>query len=316
MRVTIIGSGYVGLVTGACLAETGNTVVCMDKDADKTTSLKNGHVPLHEPGLAPLVQKNLAEGRLTFTTDLRLAVRHAPVIFLAVGTPPRPNGEADLSAVEEAARAIGGYMDDAKVIVTKSTVPVGTAERVKALISEGTSHHVAVVSNPEFLKEGTAVQDFMRPDRVIVGSDDAQAISLLRSLYAPFMRREDRLLVMDARSAELTKSAANSMLAMRISFMNEMAALCERIGANVENVRHGLGSDSRIGNSFLFPGTGFGAASSANILMGRPLRFGVLPSNPAPMTCAKPTLSRSSRDCWSAGPPSGSPIQQPWTEGG
>jgi UDPglucose 6-dehydrogenase len=258
--VTIIGSGYVGLVTGACLAETGNTVVCMDKDADKTTSLKNGHVPLHEPGLAPLVQKNLAEGRLTFTTDLRLAVRHAPVIFLAVGTPPRPNGEADLSAVEEAARAIGGYMDDAKVIVTKSTVPVGTAERVKALISEGTSHHVAVVSNPEFLKEGTAVQDFMRPDRVIVGSDDAQAISLLRSLYAPFMRREDRLLVMDARSAELTKYAANSMLAMRISFMNEMAALCERIGANVENVRHGLGSDSRIGNSFLFPGTGFGGS--------------------------------------------------------
>jgi UDPglucose 6-dehydrogenase len=232
----------------------------MDSDADKVESLKGGHVPFHEPGLAPLVQKNLAEGRLSFTADLRLAVRHAPVIFLAVGTPPRPNGEADLSAVEGAARAIGVHMDDSKVIVTKSTVPVGTAERVKGLVSEGTAHHVAVVSNPEFLKEGTAVQDFMRPDRVIVGGDDAHAISVLRALYAPFMRREDRLLVMDARSAELTKYAANSMLAMRISFMNEIATLCERIGANVENVRHGLGSDSRIGSSFLFPGTGFGGS--------------------------------------------------------
>lgn len=260
MRVSIIGSGYVGLVTGACLAETGNTVLCMDKDAEKINSLVAGRIPFHEPGLAPLVQKNLGEGRLSFTTDIQQAVRHAGVIFLAVGTPPRPNGEADLSAVEEAARAIGIHMDGPKVVATKSTVPVGTAERVRALIGEKTSHRVAVISNPEFLKEGAAVQDFMRPDRVILGGDDAEAISILRALYAPFMRREDRILVMDAASAELTKYAANAMLALRISFMNEMAALCERIGANVEHVRHGLGADTRIGNSFLFPGTGFGGS--------------------------------------------------------
>jgi UDPglucose 6-dehydrogenase len=206
------------------------------------------------------VERNLAEGRLTFTADLPAAVHHARVIFLAVGTPPRPNGEADLSSVEEAARAIGASMNDPKVIVTKSTVPVGTARRVKALVAEKATHPFTVVSNPEFLKEGAAVQDFMSPDRVVLGGDDPEAIALLRALYAPFMRREERVLVMDAESAELSKYAANAMLAMRISFMNEIAALCERVGANVEHVRHGLGSDSRIGSSFLFPGTGFGGS--------------------------------------------------------
>ena len=260
MRVAIIGAGYVGLVTGACLAETGNAVMCVDKDVRKIAQLTSGKIPFHEPGLAPLVDKNVGHGRLIFTDDLRAAVQHAPVIFVAVGTPPRPNGEADLSAVEEAARAIGAHMDGHKVIVTKSTVPVGTARRVKTLIAERTTHPFAVVSNPEFLKEGAAVHDFMSPDRVILGGDDPDAISLLRALYAPFMRREDRILVMDAVSAELTKYASNAMLAARISFMNEIAALCEKIGANAEQVRHGVGSDSRIGTSFLFPGTGFGGS--------------------------------------------------------
>jgi UDPglucose 6-dehydrogenase len=259
MRVSILGSGYVGLVTAACLAETGNSVVCMDKDSHKIDALTSGTIPFYEPGLLPLIEKNLIAGRLIFTTDTRLAVSHGRVIFLAVGTPPRPNGEADLSAVEEAARSVGAHMDAPKVIVIKSTVPVGTAERVRALIGN-TSHAFAVVSNPEFLKEGAAVQDFMHPDRVLLGGDDTEALSLLRALYSPFMRREDRILVMDSRSAELTKYAANAMLALRLSFMNEMAALCERVGANVERVRHGIGSDSRIGNSFLFPGTGFGGS--------------------------------------------------------
>jgi UDPglucose 6-dehydrogenase len=232
----------------------------MDKDEARIEGLLAGRVPFHEPGLVPLVQKGLAEGRLAFTTDPEAAVRHARVIFLAVGTPPRPNGEADLSAVEDAARKIGLHMDGPKVIVTKSTVPVGTAARVKTLVAEKASHPFAVVSNPEFLKEGAAVHDFMRPDRVVLGGDDAEALALLRTLYAPFMRREDRVLVMDAASAELTKYAANAMLAMRISFMNEMAGLCEKVGANVEHLRHGLGADSRIGSSFLFPGTGFGGS--------------------------------------------------------
>ena len=260
MNVSTVGAGYVGLVTGVCFAETGNTVVCIDSDEGKIAALRAGRIPFHEPGLAPLVEKNVAEGRLSFTTDLPAGVRHGRVIFVAVGTPPRPNGEADLSSVEAAARAIGASMNGPKVIVTKSTVPVGTARRVHALVGEKATHPFAVVSNPEFLKEGAAVQDFMRPDRVVLGGEDAEAIALLRALYAPFMRREDRVLVMDSESAELTKYAANAMLAMRISFMNEIAALCERVGANVEHVRHGLGSDSRIGSSFLFPGTGFGGS--------------------------------------------------------
>jgi UDPglucose 6-dehydrogenase len=271
MRITIIGSGYVGLVTGACLAETGNTVVCMDNDVERVRCLIAGMIPFHEPGLAPLVAKNLAEGRLTFTTDLKMAVEHARIIFLAVGTPARPNGEADMSAVEAAAGAVGAQMDGPKVIVTKSTVPVGTAERVKALVAEKTTHHFAVVSNPEFLKEGAAVQDFMSPDRVILGGDDPEALALLRAMYAPFMRREDRILVMDTASAELTKYAANAMLAVRISFMNEMAGLCERVGANVGHLRHGVGADSRIG-VIPVPGTGFGFVLSEG--PGRAAPFG------------------------------------------
>jgi UDPglucose 6-dehydrogenase len=260
MRISVIGTGYVGLVTASCLAEMGNTVLAMDKDPTKITSLRRGVVPIHEPGLEPLVQKNVREERLSFTDELPTAVRHGQVIFLAVGTPPRRDGEADLGGVEEAARGIGLHMDAPKVIVTKSTVPVGTAGRVEMLINEQARHPFAVVSNPEFLKEGAAVEDFMRPDRVILGGSDPEAISLLRALYAPFMRRADRVLVMDAASAELSKYAANAMLASRISFMNEMAALCERLGANVEHVRQGLGSDSRIGNAFLFPGIGFGGS--------------------------------------------------------
>jgi UDPglucose 6-dehydrogenase len=260
VRVTIIGAGYVGLVTGACLAETGNTVICMDQDEIKIAELSTGKIPFHEPGLAALVEKNVAGRRLSFTTDVGRAVTHARVILLAVGTPPRRNGEADLAAVEEAARAIGRHMDGPKVVGIKSTVPVGTGDRVKALIREISSHSVAVISNPEFLKEGSAVSDFMRPDRVIFGGSDPEATNVLRALYAPFMRRGDRALVMDAASAELTKYAANAMLAMRISFMNEIAALCERVGANVENVRRGMGADARIGTAFLFPGTGFGGS--------------------------------------------------------
>lgn len=260
MRVSVIGCGYVGLVSGACFAETGNTVVCMDSDAGRIARLMDGDVPVHEPGLAPLVRKNAAEGRLQFTTDLSRAVRHARVIFVAVGTPARTNGEADLAAVEGVARDIGGCMDEPKVIVTKSTVPVGTAARVRTLVGERAEHPFAVVANPEFLKEGSAVADFMRPDRVILGGDDPDALATLRALYAPFMRREDRVLIMDAASAELSKYAANAMLAARISFMNEIAALCERVGANVEHVRHGLGADGRIGSAFLFPGTGFGGS--------------------------------------------------------
>ena len=260
MRISVIGSGYVGLVTAACFAETGNTVVAMDKDAARIADLRRGVVPFHESGLDALIHKNAKDGRLTFTDDIGLAVQHARVIFLAVGTPPRPSGEADLTAIEQAARHIGAAMDAPKVIVTKSTVPVGTSRRVEMLVGEQAKFPFAVVSNPEFLKEGAAVEDFMRPDRVILGGSDPEALSLLRSLYAPFMRRAERVLVMDAASAELTKYAANAMLASRVSFMNEIAGLCERLGANVEHVRQGLGSDSRIGSAFLFPGIGFGGS--------------------------------------------------------
>ena len=278
MRISVVGSGYVGLVTAACFAETGNTVLAMDKDATRVAALRRGVVPFHESGLEALMQKNIKEGRLSFTEDIELAVRHGRVIFLAVGTPPRPSGDADLTAIEEAARQIGAYMDGPKVIVTKSTVPVGTSRRVEMLVREHTKHPFAVISNPEFLKEGAAVEDFMRPDRVILGGSDAEAISILRALYAPFMRRAERVLVMDAASAELTKYAANAMLASRVSFMNEMAGLCERLGANIEHVRHGLGSDSRIGNAFLFPGIGFGGScfpKDLNALLHVGARFGV-----------------------------------------
>ncbi len=265
MKITLVGSGYVGLVTGACLAEMGNHVVCLDVDAGKIALLQGGGVPIHEPGLEPLIQRNAAAGRLQFTTDTDAAVLHGTVIFLAVGTPPGEDGSADLRYVTQAARSIGQRMTDYKLIVDKSTVPVGTGDAVEAtvraaLAERGVDVAFSVVSNPEFLKEGAAIEDFMKPDRVVVGSDDERAIHLMRALYAPFIRNRDRLLVMDRRSAELTKYAANAMLATRISFMNELANLAERIGADIELVRQGIGSDPRIGTQFLYPGCGYGGS--------------------------------------------------------
>ncbi|WP_298235863.1 UDP-glucose/GDP-mannose dehydrogenase family protein [uncultured Azohydromonas sp.] len=265
MKVTIIGSGYVGLVTGACLAEVGNDVTCLDVDARKIALLNDGQVPIHEPGLEPLIRRNVAAGRLHFTTDVAAAVRHGELQFIGVGTPPDEDGSADLQYVLEAARNIGRHMSDHKLIVNKSTVPVGTADRVEAVVREelaarGLSLEFAVASNPEFLKEGSAVEDFMRPDRIIVGASDERALLLLRALYAPFCRNHERLVLMDRRSAELTKYAANAMLAARISFMNELARLAERVGADIEAVRHGMGSDPRIGTHFLYAGIGYGGS--------------------------------------------------------
>ena len=260
MGIAVIGSGYVGLVTGACLAETGNHVVCVDKDESKIAGLRRGVVPIHEPGLDALISRNHEAERLEFTTDFDAAVRGARIIFIAVGTPPLPDGGADLSAVDAVASRIGSVMNGPKIIVNKSTVPVGTGARVRRLVGEATRHPFAVVSNPEFLKEGAAIEDFMKPDRVVIGADDDEAIALMRQLYAPYMRRGDRLLVMGVESAEMTKYASNAMLATRISFMNEIAALCERVGANVEQVRRGMAADVRIGGHFLFPGVGFGGS--------------------------------------------------------
>ena len=265
MKVTVVGTGYVGLVTGACLAEMGNHVVCLDVDARKIQILNDGGIPIHEPGLETLVQRNVAAGRLQFTTDVAAAVAHGTIQFIGVGTPPDEDGSADMQYVLAAAASIGRHMTDYKVIVDKSTVPVGTADRVRdtvaaALRERGLAVAFSVVSNPEFLKEGAAVEDCMKPDRVIVGADDERAILLMRALYTPFMRQSDRLQVMDARSAELTKYAANAMLATRISFMNELARLAERVGADIEMVRRGIGSDPRIGTHFLYPGTGYGGS--------------------------------------------------------
>ena len=265
MKITMIGTGYVGLVTGTCLAEVGNDVLCLDVDAQKIALLQQGGVPIHEPGLEPMVRRNAAAGRLHFTTDVDAAVKHGTLQFIAVGTPPHEDGSADMQYVLQAARDIGTRMTDWKVIVDKSTVPVGTADRVRAVITEalaarGVSVPFAVASNPEFLKEGAAVDDFMRPDRVVVGADDERAIAVLRSVYAPFQRNHERLLVMDVRSAELTKYAANAMLATRISFMNELANLADRLGADIEHVRQGIGSDPRIGYHFLYPGVGYGGS--------------------------------------------------------
>ena len=265
MKVTIVGTGYVGLVSGACLAEMGNHVLCVDVDARKIRTLEEGGLPIHEPGLLEVVQRNVAAGRLEFTTDVARGVRHGTLQFIAVGTPPDEDGSADLRHVVEAARQIGRRMTDYKVIVNKSTVPVGTADRVRAAVAEelaarGLVLQFAVVSNPEFLKEGAAVDDFMRPDRVVVGADDERAVLLMRSLYAPFVRSRDRLLVMDVRSAEFTKYAANAMLATRISFMNELALLAEKLGADIERVRQGIGSDPRIGHQFLYAGAGYGGS--------------------------------------------------------
>jgi UDPglucose 6-dehydrogenase len=265
VRITVIGSGYVGLVSGACLADTGNDVLCLDVDARKIEMLKRGEVPIYEPGLEALVKRNAQAGRLRFTTDLVESVRHGLVQFVAVGTPPGEDGSADLKHVTAAARNIGRHLDHYAVIVDKSTVPVGTADHVRAAIAEemgkrGVRQDFAVVSNPEFLKEGAAVQDFMKPDRIVVGSDDERATQIMRSVYLPFQRNHERMLVMDVRSAELTKYAANAMLATRISFMNELANLAERLGADIEMVRQGIGADPRIGYHFLYAGTGYGGS--------------------------------------------------------
>jgi len=265
MKITIIGTGYVGLVTGACLAEMGNHVMCLDVDAAKIKILEDGGIPIHEPGLLDVVKRNRTAGRLQFTTDIVAAVNHGTLQFIGVGTPPDEDGSADLQYVVAAARNVGRHMTDYKVIVDKSTVPVGTGERVRAAIAEelakrGVSVDFAIVSNPEFLKEGAAVEDFMRPDRIVVGADDERAILLMRSIYSPFMRNHDRLLVMDIKSAEFTKYAANSMLATRISFMNELALLAEKVGADIELVRKGIGSDPRIGTHFLYAGAGYGGS--------------------------------------------------------
>jgi UDPglucose 6-dehydrogenase len=265
MKVTVVGTGYVGLVTGACLSEMGNHVVCLDVDERKIRVLNGGGIPIHEPGLKEIVQRNVAAGRLQFTTDVAAAVAHGTMQFIGVGTPPDEDGSADLQYVVAAATNIGRHMTDYKVIVDKSTVPVGTADRVReavqaALAARGLEMEFAVVSNPEFLKEGAAVEDCMRPDRIIVGADDERAVLLMRALYTPFMRNRDRLQLMDVRSAEFTKYAANAMLATRISFMNELALLAEKVGADIESVRRGIGSDPRIGSSFLYPGTGYGGS--------------------------------------------------------
>jgi UDPglucose 6-dehydrogenase len=265
MKITVIGSGYVGLVSGACLAEMGNHVMCLDVDAEKIRVLEEGGLPIHEPGLLDIVKRNREAGRLQFTTDIERAVGHGTLQFIGVGTPPDEDGSADLQYVLAAARNVGRYMTDYKVIIDKSTVPVGTAERVKAAVTEeierrGLKMEFAVVSNPEFLKEGAAIEDFMRPDRIVVGAEDDRAILLMRSLYSPFIRNRDRLLVMDIKSAEFTKYAANSMLATRISFMNELALLAEKVGADIELVRKGIGSDPRIGYQFLYAGAGYGGS--------------------------------------------------------
>ena len=265
MRVTIFGTGYVGLVTGTCLAEVGNDVVCVDVDAQKVARLERGEIPIYEPGLEALVRTNRTSGHLQFTTDAAAAIVHAQIIFIAVGTPPGEDGSADLSHVLAVARTLGGALSRYVVVVNKSTVPVGTADAVRATIAgelaaRGSDIAFDVVSNPEFLKEGNAVQDCLRPDRIVVGADSARAVELLKVLYAPFNRNHERLVLMDVRSAELTKYAANAMLATKISFMNEIANIAEYVGADIEQVRRGIGADPRIGYHFIYPGAGYGGS--------------------------------------------------------
>ncbi|BAO43672.1 UDP-glucose dehydrogenase family protein [Thiolapillus brandeum] len=265
MKITIFGTGYVGLVTGACLAEVGNDILCVDIDEGKIEALKQGIIPIYEPDLDALVARNLAAGRLSFSTDAREGVEHGLLQFIAVGTPPDEDGSADLQHVLVVAETIAEHMNDYRVIVDKSTVPVGTADKVRetmagVLAERGVDMDFDVVSNPEFLKEGAAVGDFMKPDRIIIGTDNARAAELLHQLYAPFNRNHDRVIAMDIRSAELTKYAANAMLATKISFMNELANLAEKLGADIEQVRHGIGADSRIGYAFIYPGCGYGGS--------------------------------------------------------
>jgi len=260
VKVTIVGTGYVGLVIGACLAETGNDVICADVDSGKIDGLRQNRLPIHEPGLEPLVARNQRDGRLEFTSDVGAAIERSDVIFIAVGTPPDEDGSADLQHVLEVARAIGEHMNRSKVIVTKSTVPVGTAERVRAEIAKHTTTAFHICANPEFLKEGAAVEDFMKPDRVVVGVDSEDAAEIVGQLYAPFVRTGNPIIFMDLSSAEVTKYAANAMLATRISFMNQIAQLCDMVGADVTLVRKGIGTDRRIGPAFLFPGPGYGGS--------------------------------------------------------
>jgi len=265
MRITIFGSGYVGLVTGACLADAGNHVICVDVDQRKVEMLNRGEIPIHEPGLDAVVKRNFAAGRLRFTTEAKEAVDHGQFQLIAVGTPPDEDGSADLRAVLAVAHTIGRHMTEYKVVITKSTVPVGTADKVQSAVAESLKGRAAkvefdVVSNPEFLKEGAAIEDFMKPDRVIVGTASTRAAELMRELYEPFTRNRDRMIVMDLRSAELTKYAANAMLATKISFMNELANLAEHCGADIEAVRIGIGSDPRIGHAFIYPGVGYGGS--------------------------------------------------------
>lgn len=265
MNITVIGSGYVGLVSGTCLAELGNNVLCLDVDQDKINILQKGEVPIYEPGLQELIKNNVAAGRLRFTSDVAESVAHGLIQMIAVGTPSDEDGSADLQYVLSAARAIGGAMTEYKVIVDKSTVPVGTADKVRNAIQEELDKRkvkteLSIVSNPEFLKEGAAIDDFNRPDRIVIGADDERAVEYMRKMYAPFQRNHDRLIVMDIKSAELTKYAANAMLATRISFMNELANLAEKVGADIEHVRKGIGSDTRIGYDFLYSGCGYGGS--------------------------------------------------------
>src|SRR5512138_707226 len=265
MKICVIGSGYVGLVAGACFAESGISVICVDVDEAKIEGLKKGIIPIYEPGLKEMVLRNCEEGRLSFTTDLAEAVKVSLINFIAVGTPPGEDGSADLQYVLAVARGIGQQMEGFKIIVDKSTVPVGTADKVRAAVKEElearkVSIEFDVVSNPEFLKEGAAIEDFMKPDRVVIGTDSVRTAEIMKELYDPFMRKQNRMIVMDIRSAEMTKYAANAMLATRISFMNQIAGLCERMGADVMAVREGIGSDTRIGYDFLFPGPGYGGS--------------------------------------------------------
>lgn len=278
MNISVVGTGYVGLVAGACLADSGHRVLCVDKEAPKIERLKRGEIPIFEPGLAEIVQRNQKAGRLGFTTDLEASIKHGRIIFIAVGTPEGANGEADLSSILNVAATIGKIMDGYRVVVMKSTVPVGTHQKVSKVIAEHTTHPFDYVSNPEFLKEGAAVEDFTRPDRVVLGTTNPAAGEIMREIYASFMRRDERILIMDPASAEMTKYAANAMLALRISFINEMSGLCEKYGADIESVRRGVGSDSRIGSAFLYPGVGYGGSCfpkdvNALVAMGKAVEF-------------------------------------------
>lgn len=265
MNITVIGTGYVGLVSGTCLAEVGNHVLCIDIDQNKIDMLDNGQIPIYEPGLEELVKKNVDAGRLSFSSDVSKGVEFGSILFIAVGTPPDEDGSADLKHVLAVASDIGKHMNEYRVVVTKSTVPVGTADKVRDAVTtafeeKGSTTDFSVVSNPEFLKEGAAVDDFLKPDRIVVGADDDRAVEMMRELYAPFNRNHERIIIMDIRSAEMTKYAANAMLATKISFMNEMANLAELLGADIENVRHGIGADPRIGYHFIYPGCGYGGS--------------------------------------------------------